>query len=313
MKKIFTVLYLISATCSATELKKEDVKEWQIAPMGGISSFTKSKDIFYEMPFREPYYYEVKYNRNPTSGDLAFGDQRSLSAGMIRHNFSEEYFKQYVWADVAILDDKILFVDSWNYRIFYRDMKTNEYSRNGDIIIDRTKPADDSRGVAPPVEINSSRYQFKKSLKSLKFPSDGFISFSPLGEKLENDGAQFLVLTGLRRFPIVTMKCDLGSKPSCSYRHTCMGDRRLENSSAMYFHPQTRRLLLVDSNTNNLKIFKYNSCYDIKFVETIKFPEKIPEITDLHLDDDGTLWTSYKKKDQYLSAILVKWKMKLKL
>ena len=83
MKKIFTVLYLISATCSATELKKEDVKEWQIAPMGGISSFTKSKDNFYEMPFREPYNYEVKYNRNPTSGDLAFGDQRSLSAGMI--------------------------------------------------------------------------------------------------------------------------------------------------------------------------------------------------------------------------------------
>ena len=44
--------------------------EWQIAPMGGISSFTKSKDIFYEMPFREPYYYEVKYNRNPLAAIL---------------------------------------------------------------------------------------------------------------------------------------------------------------------------------------------------------------------------------------------------
>ncbi len=315
MKKFYLILLLISVTSYARDFTSKDIAEWQIAPMGGISSFTSLGDTFYELPFRKAYYYDVKYNKKASTGDLAFGDTRSLSAGMTRHDFDESLFKQYLWADISIYQNKLIFVDSWNYRIFYRDLETKDYSRNGDIIIDQTRPAEDSRGVAPPIEVSNSRYRFKKSLNALRFPSDGFKAMSPVGEQIskENSGAQFLVLTGLKSFPIVTMKCDLQGKPLCKYEHTCMGVKSLENSSAMYFHKETRNLLLIDEKSNDLKIFKYNGCFDITFEGRMKFPSKIPKITDIHIDDEGYLWTSYKRKDQYLSAILVKWKNKLEL
>ena len=167
MRIFIVILLLISATSYARDFTNKDIVEWQIAPMGAISSFTRLGDTFYELPIRKAYYYDVKYNPKASSGDLAFGDTRSLSAGMTRHDFDENLFKQYLWADISVHENKLIFVDSWNYRVFYRDLKTNNYSRNGDIIIDQTRPAEDSRGAAPPSEVSNSRYRFKKSFKAL--------------------------------------------------------------------------------------------------------------------------------------------------
>lgn len=294
---------------------KKDIAEWQIAPMPGISSFTKSGDMFYELPFRDDYYYSVEYHPNPTQGDLAFGDRRSLSAGMIKNQFIGDSFTQVLWADIEIDDNRLLFVDSWNYRIFFQDIKTKSFSRQGDIIIDKIQPAEDPRGPAPAAETASLRKLFKKRYKSLDYHSDGFLSMSRLSERRqkENDDAQFLVLTGIKSHPVVTMKCAFGGSPYCYYQHSCIGDKRLENSSAIFFHKKSDKILLIDKHTNNLKIFRFNSCFDITFDRELVFPKKIPKITDLTIDKNGYLWTSFKEKDQYNSAILVKWKKILKL
>ena len=148
----------------------------------------------------------------------------------------------------------------------------------------------------------------------MDFPTNAFLGMTRLGkeESKKLEGAQFLVLTGIKGFPIVTMKCDLSNYPRCSYQYNCFGDiNKAENSSGIYFDQKNKRVVLSSADERAVKIFKYNSCYDIKYERTIELPKKLPKISDLMIDDESKLWTGFKNKDQYSSAILVRWSKKL--
>ena len=134
--------------------------------MSTLGSFAREGDMFYEMPVDKDYYYDVPYHRNPESGDLAFGTKKSISGGMVRHSLKELGFEQRKWAEIEVFENKLIFVESWAYRIFFKDLKTKEFSRVGDIFIDKISPAPDTRGKAPYQEVNKTRYRLKERLKN---------------------------------------------------------------------------------------------------------------------------------------------------
>ena len=54
---------------------------------------------------------------------------------------------------------------------------------------------------------------------------------------------------------------------------------KAENSSGIYFDQKNKRVVLSSADERAVKIFKYNSCYDIKYERTIELPKKLPKIS----------------------------------
>ena len=314
--KLWTLLFLGGSLYASEALDSKKIDQWQIAPMSGISSFVKKKDTFYELPVTGDYYYEVPYHSNPSQGDLAFGTKKSLSGGMKKTSLEFFGMKQKKWAGIELIDEKLIFFESWNYRVFYRDLKTGDFSRLGQMFIDAPTPASDDRGKASKLESDRSKRKFRRGLKNMDFPYEGLIGISRFGKKesKRNEGAQFIALTGVKDFPLVTVKCNLGGEPSCVYLNTCFGDLdQMHQGSGIFFDQASRKIYISYKDKREIKVFNYNSCYHVTSDSTIKLPNKLPVVSDIHVDEDGKLWTSLVKKDQYMSAILMRWKTKFRL
>lgn len=290
------------------KLALEDVKHQQFSRFPDIRGFTFEGSDLISFDGVGNHYYKTEY-RKDSSDLLAFTSKPGQVSDSIRYKLN--IGKNHSWiASYKLIEGITLFFseDLW---VLAREKGSRVNYES--IIIDRLKPAADSRGEPPRVEIANLRSKMSKHGRSLKLVG------VTKGPGLDGDDSQFIVATNLSGFKVITMMCSKDRLGFCRFMRRCLiSNGTGQNISSDYlggiayksYDKNSKILLLGDRQYNRIFVYSYHSCYHIRQVAVMDLPEYLGKLREIHIDDRDNLWVSTQSRDPLNNSSLYMWPKK---
>ena len=136
-----------------------------------------------------PYFGLTKYHEKETNPEKVFG--RGLNdTALTRHRDLNNGLGRVQWRGATKgFDNRIFFLDARGIRIISYDLEKKGMLPVGDLIIDLIRPAKDTRGEPPPLEVREYRkdflYRYQKARSSV-LPLSGLVKLPDTWREREN-------------------------------------------------------------------------------------------------------------------------------
>lgn len=177
-----------------------------------------------------------------------------------------------------------------------------------DLIVDKIRPAADSRGEAPWAETATARRQFVRGVKKLMNKRQTVVTGSSLYSQ-QGRLAHFLATTAVPGFGLVMLSCQLDNFYYCKIDRACMLPAALESPSrplvGVAYHKKGRTVVVADRHAAYQ--LKMHSCYDLRLTKKLVPPRQIHKLTGVAIDAKRRLWLATEGLDNYHAANIYAW------
>jgi len=206
------------------------------------------------------------------------------------------------WAGIDRVNKWMIFFDGLRMKV-HLYLLDKQAHHSYDLIWDRLKPASDKRGEPTKHETKRLRKILYREYAVLeinqRIPKLLNITLQKeLGEKRR----RYFATTSLPSFPLITMTClkEDNTENYCYWDRQCYGETKnsFGQPHAIAFHREKKLLFLSYKKEQFIKIFKINSCFDVRYIKTIKTPPKMEKINDLFIDKNQ-LWILTEQPNNY--------------
>lgn len=216
---------------------------------------------------------------------------------------------------VPFVRSTLLFLESTDSRIVAVESASGFFVSQRAIVLDKLKPARDSRGEPTNLETATFRQHFMKAFGHI---NDGTIKLSGLAALPpawhDGDAHQFLVASRIPGYMLMTMHCLEAELSQCRIVRGCFAEgigSILPDSVTGVAVSAERRLVLVgDRHRAQLIVFRFESCHNIVKVGEIPLPIQLKELGNVMIDSDDRLWVSTLLPDDYRNANVFVWDSK---
>jgi hypothetical protein len=250
------------------------------------------------------YPYKLDKGRVTFGRDLANSEKIEIQKPLINAD----------WRGITTFQNSLIVLDGANLALARYDEKFKSFTNIKTIAWENLmKPPRDRGGEAPSSETAAYRQSFKKNY--LKTPSVKFAGLAPVADKwkkdLKLDEVAFISGSRIQGFPLVILSCGTHDVTQCLVARAC-NVRGVDKDffafvSGVTVHPKTHEIYVTSTKSRDIKVLKYNSCMNIQFVRNVRLPERIKDASSIFIDNDGQLFMSSTKKDDYHNATIYTW------
>lgn len=304
--------FIICDKSYAKNLDFTKVKHYQISVEEKVFGVHRYSDRVWSVPRRGNFFISSHYDPKGKDYREAFhmGDRSTALAERIQFPGAEK--NKGTWRGPVYMSGYLLFIDADNLQMYGYNLETKTFTLVSDLIIDRLMPPPDSRGMATRTEVKELRSKLLREFGSYKNVYSLIAGVSQLGESQATKN-QFLISTRLPSFPLAVSTCEFGRKPFCSVKTVCYLAERQEtrndpiDRSGLAYSVKRRFVLIGSKKYRKIYVYKFNSCFDVRFVKSMSVPKEIKEISALHIDEDDSLWISSPEPDPFTFGSIFKW------
>ena len=170
------------------------------------------------------------------------------------------------------------------------------------LVYDGIRPAADRGGEATKRETDRLRRRF---LKAIEASGEAVIrDLVHLGRRQRVQ--EFLLLAGLKHFPLLTMHCALKIPTRCTIKRRCNLEGADFNGMALFKAKDGVRLMLAEQKRGLVHMLRYHSCRHITPLASYRVPKTVG-VSDIFVDHQKNLWLSSLSADPYTNASLMYW------
>lgn len=303
---------LWSIGCYGKNLKFEDIRFFSVSRTRSIAGLAVLNDaLLYTAPKRANLYAAVIDGKAPYP-DLVIRGVKEPDFSADLWAFAKDGKKSEVtaisryprWPDGALL------IDGRRMQLRFIDLNKPLERARGDLIIDKIRPAADSRGEAPTAELVAARRRFVKGAKARLAQRAIIITGASLYQAAGHK-SHYLATTTVPGYPLVTISCQHDSSYYCKIDRACQlpagvtANLKGQPLVGVGYHAKGRTLVVAGSQ----RIYKLriNSCYDIRYLAKLTPPAKIRTLTGVAIDAKRQLWLSTTGLDDYHAANIYAW------
>lgn len=216
----------------------------------------------------------------------------------------------FAWRAVDLESVRPLYLDGESLTIHEADPKTLASVMRRSIPWDLAKPPRDRGGEPTTPETNELRDKFKRAFRStLGLKAAGM---APIPEAWGTSGKrQYLVALRVKGFPLALMECDKEEASSCMLTRHCRVEGAKElapaSISGIAVRPSDRLVLIGDAARHRLVAFKFHSCFSVTRTRELLLPGKLKDLSNVSIDQEGRLWMTTRRPDDYQNASLFYW------
>lgn len=213
---------------------------------------------------------------------------------------------------IPVGKERLLFLDGAGGSLMAVEGKAMKFLSHRQIIVDLIRPAGDSRGEPTARETAAMRKRFTKHFLAAQGSGLVFTGIVPLPRKWGNkDGAKFLLATRVTGFPVVTMRCNENDVTQCQLERACdLGGWRPKDAvdvAGLAYSEKSDEILIADRRDHSLRVFQASSCAHSPYRGDLRLPEKLKSPTNIAVDDDGRLWVTTERPDDYRNGSVFMW------
>lgn len=214
-----------------------------------------------------------------------------------RIKLDDKKIKDVAWSGFGYHDGQFILIDGFMLDIYYLDKEVKFY-RKTQIAWDLIKPPADRIGEPPKFEVDKLRKKFSLHMKTA--PGKRIRGIAKKSET-ENE-IEYFVSTSLKDFPLVTMRCNKEDLALCKFERNCRSDSfkniSAVNRGGVAFDEKTNKVFMLDRGKNEVKVAKFESCLNLRHIDTLSFDKKMKPIDTIAYGHDR-LWVGLSVKDDY--------------
>jgi hypothetical protein len=214
------------------------------------------------------------------------------------------------WRGFYSVGEQVVVWDSTILQLLVLQKKDFSVVRSVTVPLDVVKPALDRGGEASHQEVKRLRNKLRGSFKSLK--GDRFSGLAEIPSDWEGSkGRRFLISTRLSGFPLLLMACDRDDAANCYIERQCQlhgaSPQLNANSAGIGINAEKRAVLIANSFSNTIEVFKYDRCGSVQKTGVLKIPTKLPKVETIYLDALSRLWMGTGVIDTQVDANIFFW------
>lgn len=317
--KLFRITLIIAIVTQNALAKNTTGKPLEFAKVlyfqpsieGDIGPIVLDGETLLSTPFHGDFYLKTKFNDKAKDSAKAFDIGKNDLSQSERIPFGERVGPGD-WVGVTKDRDRLLWLDGKSMRVVAIDLKAGEAPFVQTVVVDKIKPASDSRGEPTRFEVTNSRNLFVKGFRKRidrELVADGFVK---LPEEWQKDTSQqFLMATTIPGFPLVTVGCPADHPGYCAVERQCFvhggPDLQKVTMAGLAVSADKKMIVLGDSQHHRLLVYKFTSCFHIPFVKEIPLPKQLKQLRNLMIDSKDRLWISSRFPDDYNNASVFVW------
>lgn len=214
------------------------------------------------------------------------------------------------WRAAFQSGDQFVLVDASMLQLLA--IRTKDYKTviSATVPADLLKPAADKAGEPTSVEIQKSRQRFHDA--SRKIFGTRYVGFAEIPDAWEKgDTRDFLISSRIPGFPLLMMSCRKQDEMACIVSRHCFveGGPNIDSKHTVGIGvlPKTRQILIGDAQSQTIKIYKFNSCFDVAYQKTVGLPARLPKMSNLWIDASERLWVTTITPDSFTDSNLFYW------
>lgn len=180
------------------------------------------------------------------------------------------------------------------------------------IPVDRLKPPADSMGEPTAKETERLRKKFKSSYRKVFGVRYTGLSRLPEGW-FPGKKTTYLIATKIPNFPLLQMGCDVDDPMTCMMERFCyleggpaLGPNGL-NGVATFQKGKERLIAVGGSDRKSIRIYRWESCFNIRYQYVLELPAMLQQITALYIDSADRLWVATEKWENNFDSNLYYW------
>jgi hypothetical protein len=214
------------------------------------------------------------------------------------------------WRGAFQSGDRFVLLDASMLQLLSIRSKDYKSVMSSTVPADLLKPAADRAGEPTTLEIQRTRKQFANA--SRKIFGNRYVGFAEIPDSWKKgDTRDFLVASRIPGFPLLIMSCQKSDQMSCMISRQCFvaGGPRIDakNLVGVAVDPATRRVFIGDAKTQSIRIFHFNSCFDIVYQKSLNLPKRLPKISNFSIDSTKRLWVTTETPDSFTDSNLFYW------
>jgi hypothetical protein len=256
-------------------------------------------------PDREGFVFTSPFNKDASTREAVFGklvESKRMPVG--------EKSERFDWRAFFPLENRVLGFEG--SKIMFMEMDAVNYTEmvRRTVPWDQLKPARDRGGEATVGEIASYRAAFKKAMLALN--GTRVTGLAPIPDSwLKNNMTNYLMLTRLKKFPLLLLECSPGTPSQCAVSRGCnlenFSGSDIEKLRGIAISADRKQIFVGDPVQKKLHVLKFDSCYHIAWKGSRALPGKIKTLTNVFIDPDDRLFLTTEDPDDYLNASLFFW------
>ena len=286
-----------------------------VALAAPVASISEDEGVVITSPEgKNSFFVESRWFSERNDPTLQFGSLKSDTADMARVSFDGPQSASY-WRSVSKHEKGQVFLDAMLGRVVLRG-KRGLTTLPSEIILDRLKPARDSRGEPTNRETATLRSVFIKQYKSLDRNRLHYFSLIPLPKTWLSENSHYLLQTDIPGFEVLKVQCQNKDGFRCIALRKCFvyGAKQslLAGYRSMAVWEKKNLLLFAHPEKRRIDFFQYESCFHIaKISKTLFIENKIQDPTAIFIDKKEGLWLGTKGPDNFENASIYRWPAKI--
>jgi hypothetical protein len=214
------------------------------------------------------------------------------------------------WRGMFESGDRIVLVDSSMLQLLLLRKKDYRTVMSATVPTDILKPAMDRGGEPTTIETASTRKKFLAA--SRKIFGTKYTGFAEMpGNWMDDGNRNFLLASRVPGFPLLVLGCRKNEDLSCMVsRHCFLEDGNPvapESVTGVAVSPVDRLIAIGDSSSNTIRLYKFNSCFDVRYSRSVRLPDRLPKLTNIQIDSKGRLWVTTAIPDSFTDSNLFFW------
>jgi hypothetical protein len=214
------------------------------------------------------------------------------------------------WRGAYEAPDRIIVWDASLLQLLVLRAKDFKTVLSTTVPIDTLKPPADRMGEPTAREVTRTRERFRANSRKIFGSKFSGMAEMPAGWS-KGDGRQFLLSTHIAEFPVLIMGCLKDDPATCRATRHCFlegGPKRAADAvTGIGVVPGARELVIGDSGTNQIDVYKFNSCFDVVWKRTLRLPARLPKLSNVSVDSEGRLWVTTLVSDSFTDSNLLYW------
>ena len=288
------LLWISPQIIASTSLDFKKIHHTQITIERGIYSLFVEKSQIWQVPAFGDFIIKTDYLRDEVSSEDAFQMKNRSTSFSKRVPIENQKTKSF-YRGIFRSGKYLILLDPSLRRLHQLDTETMEWRLPRDLMFD-----------------TMSSQANERILEELKKYDPKKIWISDITElTAETRENNLLALSYFVDFPLILLSCNSRGLGACMFKKPCkikgIEKKDAPNLVGLAYSRARKQIVIGNSRSRELSVFKFESCEEIKLITKISMPKELKELTSIDIDEDDNLWISTAEPDPYTNASVYRW------
>lgn len=310
MKSKFFILIAVIANTSVGKAANKELTapdELHAVPtVLRISSAVVRKDDFlYLFGPKVDQYVKIPFHPEAKTRALRFGEYtQSTRIDAPKAHYPGD------WRGMLFFGDKQMIWDAGMLQMVLFFPEKNKVIQEVTVPIDMIKPPSDRQGEPTTVETNKARGKIRSAFKKVFGSRFSGLATLPSGW-MEGKKNYYAMASNIEDYPVTVMGCAEDDPTGCTMERFCYLEGgptiKSKDVAGIGVSAKDKLVLVGDSGRQEIQVYHWDSCFNVRYVRTLKLPKNIMKITSLHVDHEDLLWVTTNRWENQFDSNLYYW------